>query len=290
MGFIERLDQRNKDVVSWKLKRALNVGNEHHIHLNHVIIKEFVDNIIKKKNKISSKMSDETGSSNYDILSLYLKNNPNLSFKELYDIATNFIIAGRDTTRMLLSWWIWELCKSENKEILRKLYKEVDEFDAIPNFADFNQKFEYLEKTLCESLRLHPSVPFLGRKCVKKIKLPKIENEDRSYTINKNDVVLVSNYSMARNPKVWGEDACDFKPDRWEKGLNTFNQYKFSVFNINPRLCLGKKFAIQEAKIFGFYFLKNFKFQMKNGHIVQMRGGAILNMENGLPIILKLRN
>ena len=191
---------------------------------------------------------------------------------------------------MLLSWWIWELCRSENEEILQKLYAEVDEFDAIPNFADFNQKFMYLEKTLCESLRLHPSVPFLGRRCVKDIKLPQIEGEDRAYTVREGNVVLVSNYTMARNPNVWGTDACEFKPDRWVKGLNTFDQYKFSVFNINPRLCLGKKFAIQEAKIFCYYFLKNFEFEMKKGHVVQMRGGAILNMENGLPIILRLRH
>ena len=97
---IERIGIRTKDIL-WKVKRALNVGNERHIHLNHVIIREFVENIIKKKNKISSKMSDETGCANYDILSLYLKNNPKLSHKQLYDIANNFIIAGRDTTRVL---------------------------------------------------------------------------------------------------------------------------------------------------------------------------------------------
>merc|ERR1712130_204495 len=286
---IERLGERTKDVL-WKLKRALNIGNERHIHSDHMIIKGFVDNIIKKKNKISSSLVDETGTGNYDILSLYLKNNPNLSFKELYDIATNSIIAGRDSTRMLLSWWFWELCRGENKEILIKLYKEIDEFDGIPNANDFNQKFEYLEKTLCESLRLYPSVPFLTRKCIKDIKVPKIENEDRSYTVRKGDSILVPNYTMARNPKVWGDDPCDYNPDRWEKGLNTFDQTKFSVFNTNPRLCLGKKFAIQEAKIFAFYFLKTFEFQMKKGHVVETRGGAILSMENGLPMILKTRN
>merc|ERR1712232_1090231 len=117
-------------------------------------------------------------------------------------------IAGRDTTRMLLSWWIWEMCKDQNKEILDKLYKEIDSFDGKPGYADFNQKFEYLEKTLCESLRLWPSVPLLVRHCIKDINLPQIQDEYRAYIVRKGDVVLVSNYSMARNPKVWGDDAC----------------------------------------------------------------------------------
>merc|ERR1712130_885522 len=47
---IERLGERTKDVL-WKLKRALNIGNERHIHSDHMIIKGFVDNIIKKRIK-----------------------------------------------------------------------------------------------------------------------------------------------------------------------------------------------------------------------------------------------
>ncbi len=80
-----------------------------------------------------------------------------------------------------------------------------------------------------------------------------------------------------------------FTPERWTKGVNTFDQYKFAAFNINPRLCLGKSFAIQESKIFAYYFLKNFTFEMEKGHKVVIKGGAILNMVNGLPIILKSR-
>ena len=234
-------------------------------------------------------MSDETGNQSYDILSLYLKHEPTLTYKDLYDISINFIIVGRDTTRMLLSWWIWELCKDENKKYKDKLYREIDNFQRKPTYSDFNQSFKYLESTLCEALRLNPSVPFLGRRCVKDTRLPKIDDEDREYTIREGDVVLVPNYAMARNKKVWGDDAEEYKPERWTKGLNTFDQYKFTVFNINPRLCLGKNFAIQEAKIFGFYFLKNFEFEMKQGHQVFIKGGAILNMANGLPIILKPR-
>ena len=247
---VERVSKRGSDLL-WKQKRALNVGNEAYIHHDHIIIQQFVKDIVNKKSK--SQMSDETGKESYDILSLYLKHDPNLTFKNLYDISINFIIAGRDTTRMLLSWWIWELCKTENKKYLEKLYEEIDNFERKPTYSDFNQTFKFLEATLCETLRLNPSVPHLARSCVEDCTLPKIDGEDRAYTIRKGNIVLVANYTMARNPKIWGKDAAQFKPERWTKGLNTFDQYKYPVFNINPRLCLGKSFAIQEAKIFGMF-------------------------------------
>jgi len=285
---VERSSRRSTDIL-WKLKRSMNVGEERVFHENHQVIKEFVENILRKKNEYSSKMADESGKQSYDILSLYLKHDPNLSTKALYDISLNFIIAGRDTTRMLLSWWLYELCQSHNQRIVDQLYAEIDAFEREPTFSDFNHSFDYLEATLCEALRLHPPVPFLGRTCVQDIALPKIDGESSSYTIRQDDLILVCNYVMARNPNVWGADAAQFKPERWEKGLSTFDQYKFSAFNINPRMCLGKNFAIQEAKIFGYYFLKHFAFAMQPGHQVQIKGGAILNIKNGLPIIVKLR-
>ena len=285
---VERLSRRAGDLL-WKTKRTLNVGNEAGIHSDHQVIQQFVQDIVAKKHEHSSKMSDESGKSGNDLLSLYLKHDPNLSFKDLYDIALNFIIAGRDTTRMLLSWWIWELCKPEHRQIRDKLYEEIDAFTEEPTYSDFGSGFKYLEQTLCETLRLNPSVPFLGRRCVETINLPKIDGEEKAYRLNPGDLVLVPNYVVARNPKVWGDDACEFKPERWTKGVNTFGQYKFPHFNINPRMCLGKTFAIQEAKTFAFHFLRTFTFEMVKGHEVIIKGGVILNMENGLPIELKIR-
>ena len=285
---VERITVRGLDPF-WKLKRLLNVGSEWYIHEDHMVIKNFVQNIVRQKNENRSKVADESGKSDHDLLSLYLKHDPNLSFKDLYDIALNFIIAGRDTTRMLLSWWIWELCKPEHRQIRDKLYEEIDAFTKDLTYSDIGGGFKYLEKTLCETLRLNPSVPILPRACWDTIDLPKIEGEERAYRINSGDLIIVHLHAMARNTKIWGEDACEFKPERWTKGLNTFDQYKFPNFNVNPRRCLGMNFAMQEAKIFALYFLRNFTFEQLKGHKVIVKSGIIRNMRNGLPIELEGR-
>eukprot|EP01084_Bolivina_argentea_P039241 72528_1 len=145
---VEQIGSRSNDIF-WKLKRILNIGREKHIHKYHIILQNFVDNIIQKQSTNNYKISDESGNASYNILSLFLKFDPTLTATQLKDVAMNFIIAGRDTTRMLLSWFIHELSKKSNTEIKNKIYEEIDSFDdenkKEPSYNDFVTGFKYLE-------------------------------------------------------------------------------------------------------------------------------------------------
>ena len=49
---------------------------------------------------------------------------------------------------------------------------------------------------------------------------------------------------MHRRPDVWGDDADEFRPDRWEgKKVG----WEYLPFNGGPRICLGQQFALTEA-------------------------------------------
>lgn len=59
-----------------------------------------------------------------------------------------------------------------------------------------------------------------------------------------------SDWSMARDPDIWGPDCSEYKPTRWidEQGrLRQEGQWKYHVFNGGPRLCLGMSLATFEA-------------------------------------------
>lgn len=43
---------------------------------------------------------------------------------------------------------------------------------------------------------------------------------------------------------VWGEDAMEFKPERFEQRIPA---WQFLPFNGGPRICLGQQFALTEA-------------------------------------------
>jgi cytochrome P450 len=49
---------------------------------------------------------------------------------------------------------------------------------------------------------------------------------------------------MHRNKAVYGDDADDFNPDRWE-ALKV--GWDYIPFNGGPRICVGQQFALTEA-------------------------------------------
>ena len=53
---------------------------------------------------------------------------------------------------------------------------------------------------------------------------------------------------MARDSRLWGQDAGEFNPDRW---LNKpkMSDFVFPSFNGGPRICLGKDMAIMELRV-----------------------------------------
>lgn len=62
--------------------------------------------------------------------------------------------------------------------------------------------------------------------------------------------VIVFNFSQVNlSHTIWGDDAEEFQPERWEdlKG-EAASPYAFETFSNGPRICVGKSFAYMEIK------------------------------------------
>lgn len=102
-----------------------------------------------------------------DVLSRFLelrKTDP----KYLKDIILSFIIAGKDTTALTLSWFLYMLCK--HPPIQEKIAQEVKETTKARDASTLDElaasiteesldKMQYLHAALTETLRLYPPVP-----------------------------------------------------------------------------------------------------------------------------------
>lgn len=88
--------------------------------------------------------------------------------KYLRDISLSFILAGKDTTAITLSWFLYELCK--NSDVQEKIAKEIRETTNVAAGSTVDElaariteenleKMQYLYASLNETLRLHPAVP-----------------------------------------------------------------------------------------------------------------------------------
>lgn len=52
---------------------------------------------------------------------------------------------------------------------------------------------------------------------------------------------------MHRRKDIYGPDADEFRPERWENGALKNVGYGYLPFNGGPRVCLGQEFALLEA-------------------------------------------
>ena len=63
--------------------------------------------------------------------------------------------------------------------------------------------------------------------------------------------MLLNFYALQRDPAIWGENAEEFVPERFmgDAGRENVASFAFLPFSKGPRDCIGKYFALLEAKI-----------------------------------------
>ncbi len=64
--------------------------------------------------------------------------------------------------------------------------------------------------------------------------------------MRRGELVVFSQYVNARRKNIYGPDADDFRPERWEEEPNRFG-WAYFPFNGGPRACLGQDFALMEV-------------------------------------------
>jgi cytochrome P450 len=141
---------------------------------------------------------------------------------ELRDQLLGILTAGRDTTAILLTWTVIEL--AHHPDIFKRLREEIlSEFGTSSststtlNFSAL-KSCRYLQWVLNETLRLHPVLPINNRMAVRDTILPIGGGEDQSkpFAIRKGQLVNFIFYQINRRKDLWGEDANEFIPARWD--------------------------------------------------------------------------
>lgn len=297
--------------ICWKLCRLLKVGKERQFHRALKPLKEFVDDLIAfKKSAIAEARESESESMSKDLLSSFIcklsdgNESISCSDKFLGDAVMNFVIAGRDTSGVALTWFFWLL--SDNPRVEENIVKEISHIllkrrtysESHEDNSDMEKAFTekelqdcvYLQAALSETLRLYPSVPLDHKGVLKKDVLPD------GTCIKPGMRFFYSIYSLGRMESIWGPDCLEFKPERWigfnSDGLAIIKHepaYKFAAFNGGPRVCLGKNMAYMQMKAAAAGILRRFQVRVVENHLVVPKISLILTMKHGLMVNLMRR-
>ena len=162
---------------------------------------------------------------------------------ELRDQVLFMLTAARDTTAALLSWMFLMLAKHPSifnnlrTAILENFGTEHTSKGEISFMA--LKKCQYLQNVMYETLRIFPPGPLNSRVAVRDTTLPTGGGPDGTspIAVPKGQTINICVYAMQRRLDLWGDDAMEFKPERWETRKK---DWTFLPFSGGPRTCMGR--------------------------------------------------
>ena len=175
-----------------------------------------------------------------------------------YQVLT-FLIAGHETTSGMLAFAFSYLLR--NPAILAQAYAEVDRVlpaDTAPDFAHV-ARLEVIERVLKEALRLWPTAPSFSI-------APFADEQVGRWTFRKDRPVNIFSPGLHRNPKVWDRPD-EFDIDRWlPENEAQHHPHAYKPFGNGARACIGRQFAMVEAKIAMAMLLRAFSISDPHGY------------------------
>ncbi|XP_070505831.1 probable cytochrome P450 313a4 [Chironomus tepperi] len=206
----------------------------------------FTKNVIKNaKNLLEQEENNNEKSKSFIHALVNPKNN--FSYEEIHDEVSTIMMAAQDTSAIASSTTLMLL--GIHKDIQQKV---VDELHGIfgktldAPYLDFEKigELHYLDMVINETMRLVPVVPYFLR-----INSSDIEISE-GYVLPAKTFIVIPILRIHRSKKIWGEDADEFRPERFEKeNFEKIPSYAYIPFAKGPRMCIGWRYAMLLMKI-----------------------------------------
>ncbi|KAK9468328.1 cytochrome P450 [Lipomyces arxii] len=189
-----------------------------------------------------------------DILSILLKDTTHKwEVNDIENQMMTFLLAGHETTAGATAWATYLL--AVRPEMQQRLRDEVRTafpggIDEIVN-AEQIEALPYLNNVARECFRFNPPVPITVREAIEDVYIEGV-------LVKKGTTVQISIALLNKSKQLWGPDAEEFNPDRWN--ASTLPAYGYSTFIHGARSCLGRRLAETEFKCILAAFVGRFQF------------------------------
>ncbi|KAF4467666.1 aat family amino acid transporter [Fusarium albosuccineum] len=229
---------------------------------------------------LAAKQGDADGSISDDLLTRMLEasldEEKRLSKQELIDITMQVIAAGHETTASALTWTTYALVM--NPEVQDRLRAELVDIEVTNSAAKAIDDLPYLNNVIRETLRVYSPT----------LIAPWEAGEDMviaGVNIPKGTTIQTVPAMVQLNPKIWGDDAEVFNPDRWDSlSGEASSPFALEVFLNGPRMCPGKALAMLEIKVLLAGIIKNFRLESVDGELSVRNPSLTLKPKDGLRV------
>lgn len=108
-----------------------------------------------------------------------------------------------------------------------------------------------------EVMRLYPPAAFVSREALQDTQIGHI-------VVPKGVCLWTLIPTLHRDPDIWGRDANEFKPERFQNGVSGACKLPqvYIPFGLGPRLCLGRNFAMVQLKVVISLIISKFRFSL----------------------------
>lgn len=184
------------------------------------------------------------------------ENGEKLGRDELTAEALTQLIAGSDTTSNTSCALLFHMLMNPNA--VKKLQAELDEAlpsDDVPNFEQV-KNLKYLDNCIQETLRIHST----SSQGLPRLVPPGPGVEIAGHHFPQGTVLSVPAYTMHHSKEIWGKDADEFRPERWDT-VTERQRGAFIPFSYGPRSCVGRNVAEMELALIVSTVFRRYEFE-----------------------------
>ncbi|KAI0886959.1 cytochrome P450 [Annulohypoxylon maeteangense] len=177
-----------------------------------------------------------------------------LTIADIRGHLQNFLSAGHETTSGALTWASYVLAtRPDIQDRLRdEVVQNLGTF-GIPTYNEI-EKLSYLKDFLQEVLRVYTPAPATWREAAKDVTIC-------GQFLPKGTQLVLSPPVTNLSPRIWGPDAREFIPERWESLTDdATTPYATQTFGNGPRICIGKSYSLLAFKVMMIELLRSFRF------------------------------
>ncbi|CAN6252746.1 unnamed protein product [Urochloa humidicola] len=245
---LAKLLQLRKTYEAWKLGREIDA-----------LLVQIIDDRRQRR---------QTGGK--DLLSLLLAGSEagagaerRLTTRELVDECKTFFFGGHETTALALSWTLLMLAAHpEWQEALREeVLREAGAGSGPLNAAALG-RLTKMGWVMSEVLRLYPPSPNVQRQALEDVVLG---DESHYSCIPRGTNMWVDVVAMHRDAELWGEDANEFRPERFGRDPvqgGCKQRMGYLPFGFGGRICVGRNLTAMEYRVVLAMVLRRFRLEV----------------------------